>query len=334
MGYTPSPSSYILELAQSNIANRSTYNKFGVNKDIDTGSTPEDVWEAEGEYTGFNATSGEAIGIRATGTGAGNNTGSVLSSGTATGGSLTTLVDTGASFGSDGVSIGDLIINDTQSSHGIVTAITTTTLTVLRMSNDTANSTDAYRIATSTSTGAAVVKVRKALESDYANYINEYVVLNGSTEVDTVGTDFIRCSRGVVVLSGSSGGVESVLEARQTTTTSNVFWTITEGHNQTLVACDTIPACCTLYANDIRCRMARANGSAGSAEIEFFVRDYGEGFVSKIHEYISTSEGFKTEPETYMLKINSYADIKWRVHDVSDNNSQFSAQINGTLITN
>lgn len=334
---------FSLEVARGNIEGYTLYNKFGSNTDVDTGSTPEDIWGGAGVYTGFDATSGEAVGVRSTGGGSGNDAGTLVSSGTATGGSTTTLEDTGATFVTDGVAVGDIILNDTENFHGIVSAVTSeTVLTVNFFDNgepevlEEFESGDSYRVATASGTGAAVVKLTRLLESDYAEYKSEYIIMNGSTEVDTVGTDYIRCSRALVVLAGTGGTVDgnNGIEGRQTTTTANIFFNIASDTDQTLVACDTVPAGHTLYVTGISCKMARVNGSPGSAEVSFLVRGLHQNvFNAKINEYISNSDGFENSKD-FILAIPEYSDYKWRVPEVSDNNTQLSAQVNGFLIEN
>lgn len=60
-------------------------------------------------------------------------------SGTATGGSATTLQDSGAAFGTDGVAIGDIVENTTDGSSGAVTAVTATQLTITTLTGGTNN---------------------------------------------------------------------------------------------------------------------------------------------------------------------------------------------------
>lgn len=328
---------YLVEVERGNIANVSEYNKFGRNPDIDTASTPEDVWASSGTYTGFNATSGEAIEVLSS---SASDTGTVVSSGTATGGSTTTLVDTGATFITDGVAVGDCIINDTQYIHGIVSAVTSeTTLTVLRFADSGSSedafsfaSGDSYRVATAGSTGAAVIKLSKMIESDYTGYLSEYVVLNGTTAVDTVGTDYIRCSRAQVILSGSNNGPVGNIRGRQTTTTANEFIYLNAGSNQTLLAVDTTPADKWIYISSLRCAMSRSGGLTGSANVVFNVRRYGEVFRSVINEEITDSVSYQSATDK-VISIPPLTDIKWTVAGVSDNNTVVTAEFNGIIVT-
>lgn len=315
-----------------------SYNKFGSNNDIDSFSTPEDLWGGRGVYTGFDATAGEAIEVVSNSF---QDAGTLVSSGTATGGSSTTLVDTGATFVTAGVTVGDCIINDTQVIHGIVSAVTSETVLTVRVFVDGGSventysfaASDAYRVASNGGTGAFVVKLTKMLETDYAAYISEYIIPNGTTPVDTVGTDYIRNSRALVIAAGGNDGVKGTLEGRQTTTTANVFWNITEGHNQTLVACDTCPAGKTIYISDIIVTMGRANGGEGAAEIDFDIREIGQVFNSVISKYITQAQGFTTDDD-YIHAVPQYADYRFRCDLVTDRNTLISAFVDGYIVDN
>lgn len=329
-------SRYIIDAARGEIAGISKYDQIGKNPSISTGSTPEDITQIEGVYTGFDATAGEAIQVSSSDA---QDAGSLVSNGTSTGGSATTLIDTGATFVSDGVAVGDLIINDTHGTHGIVRAVTSeTVLTVWRFENedihtsDPVLSGDTYRVATTNGTGAAAVEIGHCLESDYDGFKTEYVILNGTTPVDSVGTDYIRNSKSRVVLCGSNGNPEGTLVGQQTTTTANIFWNIPPTENTAQNALDTIPLGTTLYAW-VKCQMARASGAAGSAEMKFLVRPISEVWEEIIPVDISSSQGYET-PQEENVVINEYADFKWEAYDVSDNNTKISAQIDGYLISN
>lgn len=322
---------FLLEVAFGNVGGLANYNKFGSNADVDTATTPEDIWSWGGVYTGFTPTAGEAVALNSA---SGQDAGTKLSQGTATSGSETTLVDMGATFVLDGVAVGDLLINDDQGSHGIITVVAATTLTVARMDNGLANSTDAYRVATMNGTGVGVVKMNRLLETDYDGHKTEYVILNGATAIATVGTAYIRNSRGIAVLFGTGGTTAGQIKATQVLTPANIFFSIEAGHDQSLVACDTVPKGMTLYITGLSCKMARSTGADGSAEFDFSVREINQGgFNTKVHEYITNTDGFRAAKD-YVLVIPEYSDYRSRIGEVSDNNTQVSVQVNGYLKTN
>lgn len=327
---------YSLEVAFGNVPGLSNYKKFGSNTDVDSGSTPEDLWGGSGLYTGFDATAGENIDVQSTSQ---QDRGQLVSEGTATGGTTTSLIDTGATFTIDGVAVGDCIVNDTQGFHGIVTAVTSgTELAVIRFNDDsnddlTPSAQDDYRVVTTQGTGLALIRLNKMLESDYLEYKTEYIIMSGTTAVPTIGTDYIRNSRAIGILAGSNDGAVGVISANQTTTTANVFWSIPVDHNQTLVAADTVPKGHTLYITSVNAYLSRANGLAGSCELDFLVRPIGQIFVSKIHEYMNNTVAF-VSGDDFVEVIQEYSDYKWNVPSVTDNNTQVSANAVGYLKEN
>jgi len=52
-----------LEVAKGNVPNNSTFEKFGKNPDVDTVSSPEDIWNGGGDYTGQPTGSAETLEI-------------------------------------------------------------------------------------------------------------------------------------------------------------------------------------------------------------------------------------------------------------------------------
>ena len=203
-------------------------------------------WNGGGEYVGFNATTDEEIQVSSTGTGAANDVGSVVSSGTATGGSETTIIDSGATFVSDGVAVGDCVINDTKAAHGFVKSVDSETqLTIFRMTNtgirqEENESGDNYRVVTSTGTGAAVIRIEQILDSEFNQIESIYAVMSGTTNVNT-GVNAYRCTRAKVILAGSAGANVGTIRIRQRTTTANIFAQMPAGKGQTTIASYTAP---------------------------------------------------------------------------------------------
>lgn len=295
--------------------------KFGRNPDIDTASTPEDMWFGGDEYTGFNATSNENIEVRSTD---GNDSGTLVSSGTATAGTEFTLRDSGATFITDGVSVGDCLINDSAHCHGFITSVDSETqVTVFRMTNGaieqaTNATSDSYRIASNSSTGASVVRLDQILNENYEQQDSKYVILNGTTNV-TVTVDAMRCTRVKVIMAGTSGLNEGTLRVRQATTTANIFAQVPPT-GQSTIGCYTVPAGKIMIIKRVRVSIVRTSGSAGSANINLVAREpYGSWRAVRAFE-IQT--GAPTEFQNVGgLVFLEGEDIKYTIQDVSDNNT-------------
>jgi len=247
---------FLLRVQKGEVAGHSLVHKFGKNPDIDAGF--ETVWNGGGLYTGHDCIVAETL---ETFSSAGADAGSVLSSGTLTSGSATTLVDTGATFATDTVAAGDVVINDTQLDHAIVTSLTgETTINFLRWdSGTTPAASDAYRVATKASTGTPVVKLGFLLDSGFDNETSEYIVTNGVTGVDTSGT-YIRHSRARCIGGDNAGAITT----RQKTTTANITMVLPIAYNATMIAAYTIPAGKTGYLTARYAGMASKKAGAFS----------------------------------------------------------------------
>lgn len=311
---------------------RGLYNGFSINAvdgrnaDIDTGTAPEDVWNGGDDYTGFDCVQAETLSIVSTSV---NDVGSLVSSGTATGGDTKSLIDSGATFISDGVSLGDIIINDNQDFHGFISSIVSETeLEVFFFKNGVSElqlgfvSGDSYRVATASSTGAAVIKIDNALDSDYNN-IKEYVILNGTTPVLTTKT-YLRQDNAKVELSGSAHINVGEITARQSTTTANITMVMPSDSGQTAICCSTVPKGKTWNVKNLQASMVRENGAAGSCQVQFQIRERGGSWQTERFKGISDSLPYLERLDGAIV-IDEQSDVRWRVQSVSDNNTQVTA---------
>lgn len=314
-------SDFTTEVALGVVANYEIGTKFGRNPDIDTGTTPEDMYAGGGTYTGFNATANEDIEVLSSDN---DDRGSVLSTGTSTAGTELTLTDSTATFVTDGVTAGDLLINDSRAAHGIVTAVTETQITVFRMEGGKPytifnGSGDTYRVATSIDTGAAVVVLEQLKNNLFVPSPAKYVVLNGTTGVTVTG-DFIRCTRARIIIAGSTGNNEGTITVRQATTTANIFAQLPAGFGQTTIGCYTVDAGKTFLLKRVRVSISRSNGSAGSATITLRARRFGEVFRAIRAFEIQTGA-----PTEFLQQgadiLPEGTDIKFTIDDVSDSNT-------------
>ena len=320
------------EVARGQFGNWNVDTKFGRVVGVDIASGITDIWNGAGTYTGFNATANQNIRTFSAST---SDVGLLVTSGTATGGSQTTIVNTGVNFTSLGVVVGDLVINDTTHSHGFVTAVTATTLTVYRMTNgaitQSANASgNSYRVARATSTGAGVVRVDSILNSSYEEQNPVYVILNGTTPVIST-TSAMRCSRAKVISSGSSGRNVGSITISQATTTANVF-AVMPLVGRTAIACHTVPINKIMLIKRLRIAIVRANGSAGSANINLNVREpYGAWQAVRTFE-LQTGATTEFSLEGGLVLMEG-TDIKFTVRSVSDNGTTAEGAFEYYLIT-
>ena len=257
---------FYTEVTKGNVPGHRILHKYGKNPDIDTASGFETIWNGGAAYTGFNATAAEVIEVFSS---SANDAGTLVSSGTSTGGSATTIIDTGATFVSDGVVVGDSVINDTTIDHGVITAVTETQLTIFVMEHETTNgASQVYRVVTPASTGASFIELNNLLDANYVE-TTEYVIFNGVTGVDTVGS-YIRNSSGKCYGPAVNTGAITV---RQKVTTANIFMVLPATYSSTMIAAYTIPAGERAYLVDWF--VGLNSKTASSAGGQFMVSPYG-----------------------------------------------------------
>jgi hypothetical protein len=235
---------FMFEVAKGNVFGHSQMNKYGHNPEVTSGSAPEDVWGGGGLYAFWDTNVNKTVEAVSTDV---DDVGSLVSSGTATGGSFTTLVDTGANFTGDGVSVGDIVINDTNGEWGTVNEVTSaTTLTHTQMTSASTVQTikplvrshpnesgDTYRVASSADTGAGVIHVEGLTDSSGTwTVTTETVILNGQTDVAML-NQYVRLYRAFVLHAGATAANEGDITVEiDATVTAGVFINALDGQTQ------------------------------------------------------------------------------------------------------
>lgn len=255
----PGSTDYGLEVSRSNIIGVSAVAKFGSNDDIAPGDVPEDIWDFGGIWVpplearlhNITSTSINDIGI-------------IKSSGTATGGTITSLVDSTADFISDGVAVGDTVLNDITYEHSVVVSVFESTLIVHQTVHRDVMSTfgDAYRVVNASSTGSSVTHVFGLDEDMLKN--EEFVVNNGTANVSTL-NKYWRINR----MHTDGAANRSVTNIGDITATAQIDGTITSqissGQGQTLQAIYTVAGNNTAYMHSFYATMTGSNIAARAA---------------------------------------------------------------------
>lgn len=270
--------------------------KFGRSSNV--AASLEDIWDGSNVYVYL--TSPEQLKVSS---GDVNDSGSLVTSGTVTEGSKTQLIDSNATFQTDGVAPGDVVINDTVPKHAIVLTVDSETqITFATEHENSSNVGDSYRIATASSTGAAAVQL-VGLDENWDVQV-EYIILNGTTTVTTVGS-FIRVYRSMVIIAGSTGANEGLILTKNTAE-DNTLAQISLGFNQTLMALWTVPRNFESYMQSFY----GATALDKATEIHLYVRPFGEVF--QIKKIVSVAAGSERIIYDFPLPIPEKADVAIR----------------------
>jgi len=294
---------YLFDIAEGNVPDHVQVIQNGANANV--GTTEEIIASQGGVLHSLSAA--EQLDVSSSDA---NDTGAVLSSGTATGGSATTIIDTGATFQTDLVAVGDLVLNDTDGSGGhIISVDSEIQITVQEMHYGTNNNNEAgdtYRVVEASSTGAAVIYLA-GVDGSYEP-IHEFVVLNGAGVVVTT-TSFFRAHIAEVHLAGTSGFNEGAIDIEDTTNTY-ILLQIAAERNRSQAGYWTVPNGKTFYivqgdASDL---------SNKGTTVRMYTRDHGHPFLLRYVLKLSTSGAIV--PFQLPLPLVEHTDIEVRAQSI------------------
>lgn len=260
---------FFTNIAMGAYSNRACWTKLGFTPTCN--ATESTIWSAAGVYS-FSTSEAKWEVVSSDNTQdigtviKGDATGNTVQSDA--GGSATTLVDADVDFGAaTAVAVGDCVILDphgTTPEWGYVTGVDTHTLTLSGGFSSGGTGASRYYavIDYSAKTNAQAVKI-EYLDDAFAQK-SEIVVLNGTTAVDTVNTDFYRVNSFRVIAAGSNAKALGNLTVRIDgggATKSYILAGFTRARNSVY----TIPAGKTLYVTHI----AGSYGTTGNANKEY-----------------------------------------------------------------
>jgi hypothetical protein len=290
--------------------------KFGENPLINTADGFDDIWDAGSEY--IPPTEPRIHNVAST---LANDSGTVVSSGTATSGAMVSLVDSSATFVSDGVAIGDNILNDSVCEIGEISSVDSETQVsfIARMRNPDTGIPDggfiagqSYRIVATASDGASLVYV-KGLNSEYVMQ-NEFVVTNGLSNVPTVGL-YPRQFRMRAFGAGTTGAKGIITSTAETDGT--VSCQIIDGNNQTLMAIYTFPSDKVGYIVRFWASLSRKTGAVSTVRLRAGVLD-AVSYVQQTRSIGATGKSDFNDVFPTTLPIVGGADL-WMEADTDTN---------------
>lgn len=302
-----------LEIARGKVPGVESFSKFGENPSVDTADGFADIWLGKSAPSGTQkyvaptqARNHDCVSDDAA------DAGTVLSSGSATGGSLTTIVDSGATFVSDSVAVGDIVLVDTLGVAGKITAVTSeTVLTVeswfdpndnLRISVQ-AQVADTYRVVTPGSTGASLIFIEGL--NNLKLKITEFVVLDGVTPVAS-SLLFWRINRAIALGFGSGNEAAGIISGKAQTD-NTVSFALNNGDNQTLQAIYSVPINQDAFLKNWQGSVSKKQ--AGVANLRLRVGDFNSGmYVADTIVVHSTGSSNFNRPLQF-LRVRGGTDI-------------------------
>ena len=322
---------FLLDIARGKVPGVSHIEKFGRNPDIDTNDTPEDVWDVGGLWV--PPTSARIHAVASTST---QDKGSLIATGFISSLSRTELHDSDATFISDGISVGDSILNDTTKEHSMVLEVVSESQLIMHPTrhNKFFQIGDTYRIVTPLGTGASIIHVMGLGETMHSQ--DEWVITDGTTSVAT-DNPYWRVFRshadGAADRNNSNVGDVSVTALVDGTVTAQ----INAGNGQTLMAIYTVPAGKRAYMVNTSGHVNRIGGSGTFADLairEYPFAQYGFSGNRLQHYGSLATDGSSTYEKNFKpyKEFEAYTDIVMRVASVSHNNTDVSGDFSLILV--
>jgi len=324
---------YFLEVSKGNVPGHSSLNKFGDNPDIDITSGFEDIWDGGGIYV--PPTFPQLHDVVSTAAG---DTGTVISAGTAseTAVDWEDLIDSTATFISDGVLVGDTVLNDTGMELGSINSIISETQlhvgagfrdpTTAELGNGFTVG-QSYRVVNSAGLGAATIYIQGL--SQFFTEQSEFVVMNGLTPVSTVGL-YARQFRARVFGNVGVGalGLITSTAATDLTVSCQVMGTA----NQSLMAIYTVPINKDAYIYQWWGSLSKKQAGSSNLILRGGFKS-GFGYIQQSRSLNSTgSSAFNYLPVT-PIRLGPGLDI-WVEADSDSNNMGISSGFDLILVDN
>jgi len=303
-------------------------NKFGRNKDIDQGTTPETIWSKSGSYTLLTVEQFQDV--KST---SGNDTGVVSSSSNIVTSFLIlpsgniSLMCAASTFVSDGLAVGAMLINQTVIDHSIVVEVVSETNVIVQPMHDfdalaTGNLLDFIM---STGTGAAVLHIF-GLDKN-CNQQREFLVLDGTNNVRTK-HKYLRTNRAHTDLTGSNRiNMGSISLTGIIDSTVSAY--IDAGDGQTLQAIYTVPNGKTAYMTNVNLSSHRIGTTSNSmVSVTLRINKFiPEGHIAIVEDTFSVStvgsSSFQRAYSPYKV-FKQRTDIWLQVDYSTDNNMNVS----------
>jgi len=250
---------YLYDIAEENIIGHKGFYKIGYNPIIS--NVEETIWPYGGKYAFMK---GESI-LEVASSDNTQDIGSILFNRTSTGGSTTTLEDSAVDFtaGANPVAVLDTVILDKSGATpewGYVTGVTANTLTISGgfSSGGTGDARDYIVLNRTAYTGCQAVYIGY-LDSDFVLH-NEIVILNGTTAVNTINSDYYRINDMIIIAAGTLEASLGTIQLRDPSSTP-VYSQITIGYTRARTAVFTVPYGKVLYVTTWNSSWASPNDS-------------------------------------------------------------------------